>query len=555
MTNSNTIDTDVLIVGAGPTGLTLACELLRHGITPRIIDKAPAPADKSRAFGIHPRTLELFDNMGIVDEILSQGNACNAFDMYNRGEPLASVSFDNLESKYPFVVLLPQSDTERILNTHLNSLGAKVEREVELTGLKQRDECVAASIKSADSTEEIVKSAYLVGCDGAHSTTRHRLVLDFKGEPYPNYWLLADCNIDWHYPLFHLSIFIHPTGVSAYFPLSKDRGRLMFELVSAPIEEDMPPPTLDDVHRLLKEREIEFRSVTDPNWLAYFKLHHRMVDRYGYGRVFLAGDAAHIHSPMGGQGMNTGIQDSYNLAWKMALVLEGSSPETILDSYNTERHKVGKEVVDLTDTATKMATIHNPVLSAIRNKMIGVLSKIDPVQHKIVNTLTQIDYHYKESPIVEERWFESTEAPGYMPHDHDLKAGERVKDYTLLSPDGEDSVELYKLFKGAEHELLIFTGKEPEDMELREIGPIYDLITGEYKSLIEPHLILGSRELKAKLPEIASTWLDEGLQMYRDFGAAKASLYLIRPDGYIAFRNQPASASDLKEYLSGIFIL
>jgi 2-polyprenyl-6-methoxyphenol hydroxylase-like FAD-dependent oxidoreductase len=555
MVNSKDPDTDVLIVGAGPTGLTLACELARHGITPRIIDKAPVPTDKSRAFAIHPRTLELFDNVGIVDEVLSEGNPCNAFDMYNRGEPLAQVAFDDLESKYPFVLMLAQSDTERILNDHLSTFGIEVEREKELSGIEQRDDSVTATIKLSGGIEETLTCRYLAGCDGAHSATRHLLNLDFKGAPYPNYWLLADCNIDWKYPTFHLSIFVHPTGVSAYFPLRTDRGRLMFELENAPIDEDMSPPTIDDVRRLLEEREIDFSSVTEPNWLAYFKLHHRMVDRYGRGRVFLAGDAAHIHSPMGGQGMNTGIQDAYNLAWKMALVLEGKSPETILDSYNTERYKVGKGVVELTDTATKMATIHNPVLSAIRSKMIGVLSKIDPVQQKIIKILTQIDYHYKDSPIVEERWFESKEAPGYMPHDHDLQAGERVKDYSLQSPDGKDTVDLYNLFRGAEHELLIFTGTEPEDMELKEITAIYDLVTNDYSDLIEPHLILGSGEWTADLPTVASTWLDKDTEMHRDFGAAKASLYLIRPDGYIGFRNQPASASDLKEYLSAIFIL
>ena len=555
MSDAKGIDTDVMVVGAGPTGLTMACELARRGINPRIIDKAPSPTDKSRAFGIHPRTLELFDNIGIVDEVLSQGNPCNAFDMYNRGEPLASVSFDNLESKYPFVVMLAQSDTERILTEHLNSLGVSVERETELLNIIQHDETVNATITSKGGIEEAVRCRYLAGCDGAHSSTRHQLNLEFKGAPYPNYWLLADCNIDWKYPVFHLSIFIHPTGVSAFFPLRTDRGRLMFELEDATIDEEMPPPTLRDVHRLLKEREIEYESVTDPNWLAYFKLHHRMVDRYGSGRVFLAGDAAHIHSPMGGQGMNTGIQDAYNLAWKLALVLKAQSPETILDSYNAERHKVGKEVVELTDTATNIATIHNPVLSAIRNKVIGIVSKIDPVSHKIINTLTQIEYHYKESPIVDERWFESTEAPGYLGRDLNLHAGERVKDYTLYSTDGKDTVDLYKLFEGAEHELLIFTGKEPEDMELEELGEIHELVAGEYGRLIEPHLILGSDEISGKLPSVASTWFDKELQMHRDFGASKACLYLIRPDGYIAFRNQPASASDLKEYLSTIFIL
>lgn len=250
--------------------------------------------------------------------------------------------------------------------------------------------------------------------------------------------------------------------------------------------------------------------------------------------------------------MNTGMQDAYNLAWKMALVLKGNSPESLLNSYNTERHKVGEEVVNLTDTATKMGTIHNPVLSAIRNKMMGVLSKIDPVQHKIVSTLTQLEYHYRDSPIVDERWFESHEVEGYVPHGHDLRAGERFKDYVLKNADGSIKTELYSLLSGSEHELLIFTGAEPEDMELMEIGNIAESVK-KYGNLIETHLIVGSKNISDWLPKIPSTWIDPDHTMHKDFGAAKASLYLIRPDGYIAFRNQPASASDLDEYLVTIF--
>lgn len=552
MSSSKSRDVDVLVVGAGPTGLTMACELLRHGITPRIIDKALAPTDKSKAFGIHPRTLELLDNIGIVDTFLEEGNACNAFDMYDCGEPLASVVFDSIESKYPFVLMLAQSDTERMLHEHLKGYGIEVERNTELKRIKQTEDGVVATIRTPYNSTEEIHCKYLVGCDGAHSVTRHQLNFDFKGAPYPNYWLLADCNIDWKYPTFHLSIFIHPTGVTAYFPLREDRGRLMFELEDSPIDEEMALPVMDDVHRLMEERGIQHNGISDPNWLAYFRLHHRMVDKYSEGRVFLCGDSAHIHSPMGGQGMNTGIQDSYNLAWKMALVLKGKSPETLLDSYNTERHKIGKEVVDLTDTATKMATIHNPVISVIRNKMIGVLSKITPVQQKIVSTLTQLEFHYKDSPIVEERWFESKEVEGYVPHGGDLKAGERFKDYSLQSVDGSGSTELYKLLKGAEHELLIFTGAEPEDMEIEEISKIVESAK-QYGALLETHLIIGSEEMPAGLPQVSSVWIDKG-EMHKDFGAAKASLYLIRPDGYIAFRNQPASASDLIEYLANVFI-
>jgi 2-polyprenyl-6-methoxyphenol hydroxylase-like FAD-dependent oxidoreductase len=553
MTASGNSNSGVLVVGAGPTGLTMACELLRHGITPRIVDKALAPTDKSKAFAIHPRTLELLDNMGIVDTFLSQGNVCNAFDMYDQGEPLANVVFDNLESKYPFVLMLAQSDTEKILYEHLKSYGIEVERETELKKIKQTDDVVEATLKTQYGSSEIMSCKYLVGCDGAHSITRHQLNLDFKGAPYPNYWLLADCDLDWKYPMFHLSIFIHPTGVTAYFPLRSDRGRLMFELADAPIDEEMALPILDDVHRLMEERGIEYNNVSNPNWLAYFKLHHRMVDRYGERRVFLCGDSAHIHSPLGGQGMNTGIQDAYNLAWKLALVLKGKSPEVLLDSYNIERHRIGKEVVSLTDTATKMATIHNPVLSVIRNKMVGVLSKINPVQHKIVSILAQLDFHYKVSPIIDERWFKSKEVEGYVPHGHDLKAGERFKDYNLQGTDGKNSTELFKLLKGSEHELLLFTGAEPEDMEIQELSKIVESVK-EYGSLIETHLIIGSEAVPPGLPQVSSTWIDNNHNMHKDFGAAKASLYLIRPDSYIAFRNQPASASDLKEYLATIFI-
>lgn len=545
-------ETDVLIVGAGPTGLTLACELIRHGITPRIIDKAMAPSDKSKAFSIHPRTLELLENMEIVDTFLTSGNACNAVDIYDSGKILVDAVFDNIESKYPFALMIPQSLSEEILIEHLAGYGVEVEREMELKQLKQTDSKVVATLKTKYGSDEIVESKYLVGCDGAHSTVRHRLNLEFKGAPYPNYWLLVDCDIEWKYPMFHLSIFIHPTGLTAYFPYKSDRGRLMFELADAPVDEEMALPVMDDVHKLMDERGIEYNNISNPYWIAYFKLHHKIVERYREGRVFIGGDAAHIHSPVGGQGMNTGMQDAYNLAWKMALVLKGKSPQAILDSYSIERHKVGEEVVTLTDTATKMATIHNPVLSAIRNKMMGFLLNMSPVQRKITNILTQLEYHYKDSPIVEERWFESKEAEGYVPHDGDLKAGERFKDYDLQSTEGE-STTLYNLLKGSEHELLIFTGSEPEAKEIDEITKILESAK-EYGPLIETHLIIGADKIPAGLPQVPSTWIDSSHEMHKDFGAAKSSLYLVRPDGYIAFRNQPASASDLKEYLATIFV-
>ncbi len=543
----------VLIIGAGPTGLTMACELARRGISFRIIDKASAPSDKSKAFGIHARTMEVFENMGLIDSVLDGGNICNGFDIYDRGRPLASLSFSSIESKYPYLLILAQSDTEKVLNERLESYGINVEREKELLAIDRGADKCRSHVKLPDGSEEIIESAYVSGCDGSHSTVRHILGLEFEGAPYPNYWLLADCDLDWEYPFHHLSAFVHPKGITAYFPLYKNRGRLMFELQDAPVTEEMPDPTLDDVKRLMGEREIKYKSVTDPNWLAYFRLHHRMVERYGDGRIFLSGDAAHIHSPMGGQGMNTGIQDAYNLAWKLALVLEGKSQESLLGSYNAERHPVGEEVVSLTDKATRMAGIQNPVLAAIRNKVVGIASRIDAVQEKLIATLSQVEIHYKESPVVSERWYQPDMAEGYHGYRHDLTAGERVRDYRLKDLSGGEG-NLYGLLRNGIHNLLLFTGGDPEDMELDELRKIHVAVVAEYEGLVDIHVVAGPKGVPDDYKTMSSVWTDGELHMHKDFGAGRASLYLIRPDGYVGFRNQPASLDDLEEYLQGIFV-
>lgn len=554
MTNSRDSHTDVLVVGAGPVGLMMAGELARHGIKPRIIDKSPAPSDKSKAFGIHARTMEIFDNLGIVERFLDEGHICNALTLYDQGKELAEIDFSHIESKYPFVLILAQSETESLMTEHLRSFGIQVERETELIGLEQMHGEVRAKVKLKDGSEEYISSYYIVGCDGAHSTTRHSLDLEFKGEPYPNYWLLADCDIKWNYPKHRLSAFIHPEGTVAYIPFSDARGRLIFELPRSRVEDERSEPTIEDVKRLAHERDLKYESLDNPAWVAYFKLHHRIVNRYSVGRAFLAGDAAHIHSPVGAQGMNLGIQEAYNLAWKMALVLKGKSPESILDSYNYERHPIGEEVIGLTDRATRMVALHNPVLNAIRNKLIPIVTRLGSVQEKMTNTLAQVEFHYKGSPIVSEKWH-----PGSIPgldkvFSHLLEAGERAGDYKLLSADKKLETNLYDLLKGTKHKLLLFTGKEPNAQELDELTKISGNVVYHYLELLDARLITVENGTPFDSSHFPSIYIDKDFKMHKDFGAAKASLYLIRPDGYIAFRNQPARSEDLFEYMSKIFL-
>jgi len=258
-------ESDVLVVGAGPTGLTMACELARHGITPRIIDKRAQPSQRSKAFGVHPRTLELFDNIGIVDTVMAQGNPCPSMSIYNKGKPLAQMDMtEHVPSQYPFFLIIAQSDTERILIDHLHSFGIEVERETELLDFEQDGDGVTATLVRPDGSRETARSQYLIGNDGAHSTVRKRLGLSFDGAPYPTQWLLADLAIDWEYPQTQLGVFLHPKGTTAYFPLYEDRARLVFEVPDTNLEDDLGTPTLDDVREKLEERGLAFDDVRDP---------------------------------------------------------------------------------------------------------------------------------------------------------------------------------------------------------------------------------------------------------------------------------------------------
>lgn len=546
-------ETQALIIGAGPTGLTMAAELARHGIKSRIIDKASTPSKASKAFAIHARTLELFENIGIIQDILEHGNRVHGFCVYNQGKVVAELKMDLLESKYPFLINIEQSKTEQILISHLRHFGIEIEWQKSLINLSQDDESVTAEVKDVSGKVEHITTHYLCGCDGTYSTTRKLLNIDFQSAPYPDQWLLADLDISWNYPSNELATFISKKGTTAFFPLKDHRGRLMFQMNGKKTYEDLPEASIQDVKNLLKERGFKDVEVSNPTWISWFKLHHKVVNKYSKNRVFLLGDAAHIHSPLGGQGMNTGIQDAYNLAWKMGLVLHGSSPKTILDSYEKERLPVAEGVGNLADRMTKMIGVQNPVLKLMRDTFLPIMTKVDKLQNKIMNAFAQIEVHYKDSPIVSEQWHKSKTVTAFKHPHEDLEPGERVGNYALFNLNTQQHTDLYALFTGAEHELLLFTGLYPTTEEFDSIADIYTDVIKRFGDLIETHLICGVRELPEGFPHIPSTHIDENFRMHQGFASEKASLYLIRPDGYVAFRNQPIDPTALMEYLSRIY--
>lgn len=547
---------DVLIAGAGPTGLTLACELARHGVRPRIVDALAAPSQKSRAFGVHARTMELFEAMGAIAPLLARGNPARGLSVYNRGHRIAEIALrGTIDSKYPYVLIVAQSDTEAVLAEHLGGLGVSIERATTLLDFEQDAGGVTARLGRAGGEVETVRCRFLAGCDGAHSAVRKRLGIEFEGAPYPGQWLLADATLDWEHPQDELAVFTHPRGVTAYFPLAHGRGRLMFQLPDVAVDDEPGEPTLDDVRRLLAARELHAKDARDPVWLSYFRLHHRLAARFRDRRVFLAGDAAHIHSPVGGQGMNIGIQDAFNLAWKLALVLRGAAGEPLLASYEPERRRVDEGVVDLTHRATTMVTLRNPVLQALRNTVVRIAGRLDVVQQRMLAMVSQIEHHYRDSPIVGEAWSMDRRVAGFTPPapGDDLVPGERVPDFPLLRAFTGARTSLYASLSGTDHHLLLFTGVYPDADELARLRAVAALIAGGYRDLVEVHLVRGPGEAPAGLPEVGSQLVDRDLRMHGAFGAGRASLYLVRPDGYVGFRNQPVDADALRRHLGRIF--
>lgn len=388
----------VLIAGAGPVGLTMAMTLARLGVDVQIIDRAAARTDKSKALVIWPRTLELLDIQGCAHAFVAAGMKGLGARMLANGKELLHVHLDTARSAYNYALLIPQSETERVLEDELAKLGVRVRRQVELKSFVQDATSVAAIVAGPDGVGQKVRADYLLGCDGAHSAVRQGLGAQFMGSTLPSDWVLGDLRIDGPLAQDELTICWTDHGILAVFPIVGGRFRVIADVGKSPPEMG-PPPTLEEIAQLLATRGPPGLTAHDPFWLSRFRINERKVADYRAGRVFLAGDAAHIHSPAGGQGMNTGMQDAFNLAWKLALVASGRAKPALLDSYSPERSAIGDQVLRNAGRLTEIGITRNPVLQELRNIAASTLGHLAVVQQRIVDQLTEVDLHYAESPL------------------------------------------------------------------------------------------------------------------------------------------------------------
>jgi 2-polyprenyl-6-methoxyphenol hydroxylase-like FAD-dependent oxidoreductase len=522
----------VLVIGAGPVGLTMACELARHGVRCRIVDQAKERSQTSKALGIFPRTLEVFDAMGISDRFLAAGHRLHGLSLHHGDDQLAAIDLTSVASPFPFALSLPQSETERLLIEHLRSFGIEVEREVCLTTLEQTSESVHATLRRADAQLETAETPWLVGCDGAHSATRHALGLEFEGASYDESFILADVRVESPLVRDRIHLFFGDDGILGIFPFGGDRWRIVANIPPESRMQSLPEVTLAEVQGLTKRRGPSGVQLSDPVWMSRFHISHRKVREFRKLRAFLAGDAAHIHSPAGGQGMNTGIQDAFNLGWKLALVVRGLAPAQLLASYQIEREPVARGVLNLTDRITRLATVRNSVARSVRDFLLPAVAGIGLLEEKIAGRLSELTVNYRQSPIVENH------ASGR------LHAGDRAPDAELRDAEGK-ARRLFELFRAPRFVLLLFLGAR--DDVTSKVSALIDSLGENRRAAIEVYRISrGETDAPADLRDIT------GLA-HHVYGLTSGGIVLVRPDGYIGYRNSDLDPDKLRAYLDRIF--
>jgi 2-polyprenyl-6-methoxyphenol hydroxylase-like FAD-dependent oxidoreductase len=523
---------DVLVVGAGPTGLTLAAQLQAFGAAVRIVDRQLDRVHESRALAVQPRTLEVLRGLSVTQELVARGNDA-VWVQLHAGDRAVRVRLFGLglaDTAYPFLLFVSQAETEQVLLDHLAARGVHIERGVELVGFQAAPDGLTCTLRHGDGRTEQVRTRYLVGCDGAHSSVRRGARIPFEGGAYPQTFALADLEVDGGLDADTAHAFLGQEGILFFFPLGRPASwRLLGMHPTLQGRQEPERPSLEELQALVDAFTGGRLRLRDPIWLTYFRLQHRHATRYRSGRVFLAGDAAHVHSPAGAQGMNTGIQDAWNLGWKLALAVRQVADQALLDSYDAERRPVGRFVVRFTDRAFAISTSTNPLIRALRTRVVPrvlpIALRLDRALAYGFRTISQLRISYRHSPAVQE----GHPAPRQGP-----KAGDRLPDARIAR--GGQRCWLGDALAEPRFHLLLCGDPGGWDA-----GKLAAMCRRYADTLAVHHLV------REATPDALH---DVDGQALARLGVNDTAHYLIRPDGHIGYRATGTDLDGLGRYLA-----
>jgi 2-polyprenyl-6-methoxyphenol hydroxylase-like FAD-dependent oxidoreductase len=496
-------NSDVLIVGAGPTGLILALWLAKFGVKVRLIDKTAQPGTTSRALAVQARTLELYRQLDLAEEILTRAHKVSAINLWVQGKPAAQVGFQNIGSdltRFPFLLIFPQDAHERLLIARLQHWGVSVERQTELLGFVDDGHSITARLRHTDGVIESCEARFIAGCDGAHSTVREAIGAGFPGGTYRQLFYVADVVADGPAIDGNLNVDLDEADFLGVFPLAKaERVRLIGTVRDERADHPENLHFEDVSKRAIESLKVSIRQV---NWFSTYRVHHRVTEHFRIGSAFLLGDAAHIHSPAGGQGMNTGIGDAINLAWKLATVLAGRGPELLLDSYESERIGFARRLVATTDQVFTFATADGPIAEILRTRIAPILIPrivgVKAAREFLFRTVAQLALNYRSGPL-------SAGRAG------SVHGGDRLP----------------------------WIGTEGKDNYAALVEPVWQAHV--YGS---PSVELTTWCAAQDLPLRVFQWDP----VHESAGLAADALYLLRPDSYVAFADPSASVGALQQY-------
>jgi 2-polyprenyl-6-methoxyphenol hydroxylase-like FAD-dependent oxidoreductase len=512
------MDTEVLIVGAGPTGLMLANQLARRGVRTLIIDRHPGPSLQTRALGVQARTLEIYAKLGIADRAIELGKRGNGAHLWSEGRQIGAVSLGDAGARstpYPYILVLGQDDNERLMGEKLREWGVEVQWNTELLALEQHASHVVATLKYPDGATRKITAAWVAGCDGARSAVRTLNGIDFPGAPYEHVFFVADVTATGRMAPDEVNVYLWREGFHLFFPM---RGTSHWRIVGI-----VP-------RRLREQKDLDFAAIVPSlrgdagaslsiqacSWFSTYRIHHRAAARFRDRRCFLLGDAAHVHSPVGAQGMNTGLQDAYNLAWKLALVVQGKADAALLDSYEAERQPVAQRLLDTTDRAFRLVVSDSPLAGLLRTQVLARIAAFAvnrrSVQKIAFRTVSQTGIHYRRSPLSVVADALPKQAP---------QAGDRFPWMKLQLEAGGSVADLFQTLDDTRCNLLVFGQAAPPLPDMDGLLKVHAIpITGGNEA----------EQARANVP--------------------RSAFFLLRPDGHVGLCGRTLDAAAVRRYFA-----